>query len=692
MNKKMMSLALAIALALSLSPAAFAAGSFTDVRDAETARNVEVLRLMGVVGGDRNGDFRPGSNLTRAEFCKMAIELLGDGGEILRYRSRTIFPDVRATHWAAGYINYAANYTLASGGEQGSARLIRGLPDGTFAPNRDITFGEAVTILMRILGYSDEMSGGIWPRGYIDLAAANGVVQGVNLSGGAAITRAQAAQLFVNALGAKTASGADFLGNKSELTTLLWIDAGTGKMRTTDGSYSMARPKTSTALTGSRGYVLFDDEKRALTFLPLTNAGGGVTNAALVVGMDGSVEGFDALTGGSVDCVIYKNGAEISPSDVKKNDVATYSAMGNSIQLCDTRVTVYYENCSPSPRTPATITVLGGTTLNVVPTAQQSLSRFKPGDTMTLLLTANGDVAGAIEPGGQRRAEANAVGVVGSDGKVRMLCGSGLIPLSDEVSADDLPGRAVSIEQIGRNRSDVDNAQRWELKLKELKPTVLYGALDPVTRTIGTIKLSNSVMIFDQGEPVTLRTIVNGGTTTDRVTYAHLNSLGEYDLIILGTPTAGDVYYGRIERVVERPDQIEIEGDDLPEGMELPDITLWYIQIASGNGELSPEARCFTEMQEGLFVEAVYGKNGTEYAYTTVRSLAQIRDVEPSAWIGTRAVVVDGHTYSVAENIPCYNRDTGLWMNDDIEAALAYAKTVNLYLSSNVVRVIEVAG
>ena len=62
----------------------------------------------------------------------------------------------------------------------------------------------------------------------------------------------------------------------------------------------------------------------------------------------------------------------------------TYDAWSNTLYACDTRVAVYYEGLRSSPSAPVSITVLGGTQFEVLPTAQQSLSKFKPGKTMTL--------------------------------------------------------------------------------------------------------------------------------------------------------------------------------------------------------------------------------------------------------------------------------------------------------------------
>ena len=145
MKKRVFSALLALVLTLSavVLPAS-AAGSFSDVSDKKTAQNVEVLRLLGVVEGNGIGQFNPYAQLTRAEFCKMLVTLMGSS-DVLRYKTVTIFPDVRASHWAARYVNYAVR------GE----KLLSGMPDGTFQPNQNITREQMVTFLARYAQLQD---------------------------------------------------------------------------------------------------------------------------------------------------------------------------------------------------------------------------------------------------------------------------------------------------------------------------------------------------------------------------------------------------------------------------------------------------------------------------------------------------------------------------------------------------------
>lgn len=253
-----------------------AVGSFADITDPETARNVEILQMMDVINGITPYSFAPQGTLTRAQFTKMAIMVMGKGDQVAGYQNFTIFPDVKSSHWASGYVNLAVRGTLSEDGKTAKGRFIAGFADGTFGPDKTITYGEAVTILMRLLGYTDQDVGIVWPTGYINAAKAIGLVDSVSLGGGSTITRAQAARLFVNLLGttmkgSKDTYGASVATPKKNVTIL---DAGAKgqdgapALETSDGTYSLANGVIPQLIQGRQGDLLLNAKGEVLTFVP----------------------------------------------------------------------------------------------------------------------------------------------------------------------------------------------------------------------------------------------------------------------------------------------------------------------------------------------------------------------------------------------------------------------------------------
>ena len=663
MKRKIFAALLALALALSLLPAALAAG-FADVSDTATARNVEVLRLMGVIEGDDNAAFRPNSNLKRAEFCKMAVVLTGKRSVVARYGSRTVFPDVRASHWAAGYVNYAAS---------ADAGLIHGLPDGTFRPDRAITYGEAVTILMRLLGYEDKDTGGIWPDGNLALANEVGMTKNLTAYGGSEITRAQAARLFVNALTAQDEAGATLLAKlgytiASEPVTLYSIDVTRGVMRTSGGEVALANPVADTALDGLRGYVVSKGGE-AVTFLPAASTqGGAASDAAIIVFANGSTAGFDALTGGEKNYTIYRNGVRASANALRRYDVVTYNAASRTIQACDTRLVVYYENCTPSPSAPLTVTALNGTEFTVVSTAQQSLSRFKPGEVTVLQLTVDGRVAGAIE-NGTSGATGNAFGYVAGDGTTYLICGGSLKKL-ECVGGESVRGKAVRIAQNGKT-SIYLSAQT----------SGATGALDLTANTLGTRKLAEGVLVFRDGALTSLAALGVSRVEADGIVYARTNTANEVDLIVLGTRDSGEL----VGKATVYTDRRYADADDPSSAYDVR-----MIRIRRG-GTLAEERYEYYNASVGSGDFVVAKLNSSKNGITAVRVLDKIEDVPASVWIGESAVTANGRTYTIAADVLLWNGDIEAPMSD-LAAARAYARVTNLYVDDGAVRAIEVFG
>lgn len=272
--KKLISLLTLVAAVLTL---AFPAAAFSDIGDAETARAVAVLQMMGVIDGVDEQRFVPNGTLTRAQFCKMAVVLKGDGDQEPLYRNRTIFPDVRSTHWARGYINLAVSKPIKPATESESAvYMIRGTGDGTFQPDRPITYAESVAILLRLLGWTDADAGMNWPQGYLSLAAKAGLGNGLSLTAGHTLTRGEAARLFYSALGALQKDGTPYynaLGKALSGVVVFDVDAETdkgasGALRTSSGTYEAAVRPASAELTGCRGVLITDENDKVLTLYP----------------------------------------------------------------------------------------------------------------------------------------------------------------------------------------------------------------------------------------------------------------------------------------------------------------------------------------------------------------------------------------------------------------------------------------
>lgn len=669
MKKRVFSLLLALVLTLSAAAIpASAAGSFSDVTDKKTAQNVEILKLLGVIEGNGAGQFNPYAQLTRAEFSKMVVMLIGKGNEAMRYRTVTIFPDVRASHWAAGYINLAVRQT--------EPKLLAGTPDGTFQPERAITYGEAVTILMRVLGYADKDTGGVWPDSYIDLAKSAGVSNGVELAGNAAITRAQAAQLFVNVLYADTKDGKNYI-DRGDKYTLVSVDGGTGELRLIDEkgvivTKTLENPSSASVLIGLKGYLVERTNGKVRTFLPENGETvGTISNAAVIVSADRSTVGFSDLAGGRTDYRIYKDGREISASALKKYDVATYNASTNVINICDTRVSVYYEGCDPKPAEPTVITVLGGTRLNVLPSAQSSVAKFKPGQQMTILLTADGQVAGADDSG----ARGNAIGIV-TDGKVQMLCGMTLIELV--CKSETVTNGVVRISASGKDR----------IYLSEASGGSVSGDLIVSERTIGSKKLADNAMIFENGKLVALSSFTNDRVAREQISYARTNASGEIDLVVINRSTGeryGRVFWESAANQIPVNDASGRKPTD--EGWE-PTYRTEYDE-SLGVDEGGTKTKTFAmkyNVKTGDYVAFKINQGGT--GFSQMIKLTELSKVSFSSWIGDNAVTFGSRTYEVPSDVLCFNKDNGEWIT--LTQAKTYADAANLYVKDGVVRVIEV--
>ncbi len=202
--KRIVCLVLAIAVVCGLGITAFAASEdpyqdatadvrgkqFPDVSAANHEEAIYALVALGVFEGYPDGQFKPDRIIERDEFAKIVFYFCGnDANDVPYFQSmKSQFPDVAEGYWAEGYINYASLHGF-----------FIGYPDGEFKSNNQLTMQEAVTVLLRVLGYTDDLKG-VWPNDYNRKAVDVGLTDYVDYIGGAPASRDVVAQLSYNTL------------------------------------------------------------------------------------------------------------------------------------------------------------------------------------------------------------------------------------------------------------------------------------------------------------------------------------------------------------------------------------------------------------------------------------------------------------------------------------------------------------
>ena len=119
------------------------------------------LETAGIIAGYPDGTFRPERSLSRAEAVTLVYRAYGSSRLALASPYR--FHDVPSGMWASSFINYCAG-----------AGIINGYPDGSFRPDREVTYNEIITLIVRARGMdTGDLS---WPEGYLRTAGEDGML------------------------------------------------------------------------------------------------------------------------------------------------------------------------------------------------------------------------------------------------------------------------------------------------------------------------------------------------------------------------------------------------------------------------------------------------------------------------------------------------------------------------------------
>ncbi len=731
---------LAGALLLSLS-LPLSVGAFSDIQNPKTAQEVEILQMMNIVSGVSPERYAPDETLTRAQFTKMAVSILGKTQETYRFSDYTIFPDVGSTHWAKGYINFAV---------RSEKKFISGFSDGTFAPDRPIGYGEAVTILMRLLGYTDADVGVVWPDGYLLAAKSTGLTETLALGGEDKLTRSQAATLFCNLLRTFGKEGSSTFGESiasSVQKNAILIQAnaknedGSPALETTLGTFTLAHDYIPQGLQGLRGTVLLNVRGEAWGFLPnalgsskqitiasanstgitdqngilhkisadvkvyekgeesnygdafvkLRNGtkvtlhigtagkieyifiGGETVDTALVIDANGSDKNLSALAEYRTDYRIYRHKELVTAAALRRFDVATYDPSQNEIRISTEKLTGRYESAYPNAEAPAKVTVFGQE-FAVLPRAVASLRDFQLGDRLTLLLTEDGQVAGAISP---KDWVEKPVGIATLKGKTATIALANGMQLTGDVEGEvyqTYDGLLV----------EVDMAKNGSLLLKPVQESYGKTSVQVQNKMLGTVSIAEDAQLYERigaGTvfPLAWEDIRLQEVPRTQVLHSKTNDQGKVSLLLLDNVTGNHFQYG-----------IVYTGSKAMESNPERDVLTMGIKTPTGKVDalpLSPKLSLPSSMRLGFFGGIALNRQGN--MVTAYTKLETVTGVQNKHFEDEDTILYQGETYAVAKDVLCYRPSSESWLT--LAQARAFDVPLTLHVDAfGVVRILEI--
>jgi len=469
----------------------------------DTSAVENAVAALEIMTGDENGSLNLTNNVTRAEFAKMLISASSYKGLIQSGSGSSSFKDVKYTHWAADYIKTVVD-----------AKWMVGYVDGTFRPDSSITFEEAASAILKLLGYDSSTLIGSYPNAQISKFNTLKLGVGISPVQGRALTRNETMYIFYNLMGAKNSNG-EVYG-----TTL---------------GYTM----------NSTGEINYGE------ILKTNMEGPYVLNGTALA----SIIPFDIS-----QATIYNNGNLTSSADYQLYDVVYYNAGSKDVWIYSNVVVGTYTSIAPNSISPSSL-IVGGNSYelgtSIAKNKVSSIGEFIAGDTVALLLGMSGEVVDIISA-----AEIDSVyyGVVTNVGLLTYDVNSSNSNADYTLSVACTDGvvRQFSVNSTSYKIGNIVSASyiNGDLTIKSVGSDDISGKVSSDGTSLGDYKLSDDVEIIDvsdEGQWTTIYPSRLSGVNldSDEIHHYALNSDKEISHLILDDVT-GDIYdYGIATNVEE---------------------------------------------------------------------------------------------------------------------------------------------
>ncbi len=602
------------------------------------------LQSMGIVE-ESNPDLDGG--LTRAQFAEMLVKVTDNTDLLATAATRSPFSDVSSGYWASSEINLA--YQLG---------YLSGNGDGTFSPDRNITIGEAVTAVLRVLGYTSADIGYAWPNDYIAAAQSMGLLDSIDTTA-ATFTYGDGVTLFSAMLMEETADGDDYadslgasaiddvliLGNDEDngvLGDLLYVYTSGGF-----AYYEQAIEMPDDLVESCRGTLILNKSGDVCGFIP--NDETRRTIALSDVDASGVYNENDVLT-------MVASSATMIIDDTQTTFGASYYELENYDQviLCYGNlgtvelvilqtgtatagyvITGYFEDAYPNPSQPQTVQVLGAEFDVDSDTAGQFAS-LAYGDKICMTLDGSGDVV-SVRSYSASLAD-DMIGIVEGD-TIALTCG---ITITGDVTTSVSNGRMVWV-----SATDVGEISAYAVS------NTSSDNFDVVNQKVGSYDLAADVQIYEyvgtsETEKITYASINVDTISRTQVAYYHVDSNNQVDIILLNDVT-GNIYdYGIVVTDTVSSSGLGSSGT-----------------ITNNTAAIENSQGTTAYITSGTFKS--YEDSPAGIAYTADGDLADYviltcaGTVARTAFTGEDSVVVDGVRYEIDDDVQVYNDMTGYW-------------------------------
>jgi len=136
---------------------------FSDVNSDEITSDISVIEQnanslvkLGIMKGYEDGTLRLNTKIKRSEFITLVVKMMAFDKDTGLEDLKIGFKDLNKDHWAYTNIGLALKHDL-----------ISGYPDNTIAPDKNVTYAEALAVVIRALRYENTLTGK-WPDNVVN--------------------------------------------------------------------------------------------------------------------------------------------------------------------------------------------------------------------------------------------------------------------------------------------------------------------------------------------------------------------------------------------------------------------------------------------------------------------------------------------------------------------------------------------